>query len=61
MDKQMLVNAVKSVRTAAKRHSPEILTGIGIAGMITTTIMKRRATYAEHQSKGSRAHCGAAC
>lgn len=44
MDKQMLVNAVKSVRTAAKRHSPEILTGIGIAGMITTTIMAVRAT-----------------
>ena len=44
MDKQTLVNAVKSVRTAAKRHSPEILTGIGIAGMITTTIMAVRAT-----------------
>lgn len=44
MDKQMLVNAFKSVRTAAKRHSPEILTGIGIAGMITTTIMAVRAT-----------------
>lgn len=44
MDKQMLVNAFKSVRAAAKRHSPEILTGIGIAGMITTTVMAVRAT-----------------
>nr|WP_308759455.1 DUF6353 family protein [uncultured Bacteroides sp.] len=26
-----------------KRHSPEILTGIGIAGMITTTVMAVRA------------------
>ena len=44
MDKQMLVNAFKAVRTAAKQHSPEILTGIGIAGMITTTVMAVRAT-----------------
>mgnify|MGYP001100643429 CR=1 FL=1 len=27
-----------------KKHSPEILTGIGIAGMITTTVMAVRAT-----------------
>lgn len=44
MDKQTLVNAFKGVRAAAKRHSPEILTGIGIAGMITATIMAVRAT-----------------
>lgn len=30
--------------TATKKHSPEILTGIGIAGMITTTVMAVRAT-----------------
>ncbi len=44
MDKQMLVKAFKSIQMAAKRHSPEILTGIGIAGMITTTVMAVRAT-----------------
>lgn len=44
MAKQSLTNIAKSVRTAMKKHSPEILTGIGIAGMITTTVMAVRAT-----------------
>lgn len=44
MPKQSLASIAKSVRTAMKKHSPEILTGIGIAGMITTTIMAVRAT-----------------
>lgn len=35
---------VKGVRFTVKKHSPEILTGIGIAGMITTTVMAVRAT-----------------
>ena len=39
MGKPNLASIAKSVRTAMKKHSPEILTGIGIAGMITTTIM----------------------
>jgi hypothetical protein len=39
-----LSNIAKSVRTAMKKHSPEILTGIGIAGMITTTMLAVRAT-----------------
>lgn len=34
----------RNMRTAVKKHSPEILTGIGIAGMITTTVMAVRAT-----------------
>ncbi len=37
-------NIVKSVRTVISKRSPEILTGIGIAGMITTTVMAVRAT-----------------
>ncbi len=44
MGKTNLSNIVKNVRTAMKKHSPEILTGIGIAGMITTTVMAVRAT-----------------
>ena len=44
MAKPNLASIAKSVRTAMKKHSPEILTGIGIAGMITTTIMAVRAT-----------------
>lgn len=44
MPKHNLSSIAKSVRTAMKKHSPEILTGIGIAGMITTTVMAVRAT-----------------
>ena len=33
-----------SVLDAAKKHSPEILIGVGIAGMITTTVLAVRAT-----------------
>lgn len=44
MAKPNLSSIVKSARAAMKKHSPEILTGIGIAGMITTTIMAVRAT-----------------
>lgn len=35
---------VKSVEMWGKKRSPEILTGIGIAGMITTTVMAVKAT-----------------
>lgn len=44
MGKVSLTSIAKSVRTAMKKHSPEILTGIGIAGMITTTVMAVKAT-----------------
>lgn len=39
-----LSNIAKNLRTAMKKHSPEILTGIGIAGMVTTTVLAVRAT-----------------
>lgn len=35
---------IKSVRASVKKNSPQILTGIGIAGMITTTVMAVKAT-----------------
>lgn len=35
---------LKGVRTSVSKHSPEILTGIGIAGMMTTTILAVKAT-----------------
>ena len=44
MDKKTIAAAIRNMRTAVKKHSPEILTGIGIAGMITTTVMAVRAT-----------------
>lgn len=44
MEAKKLTNILKGVQMAAKRHSPEILTGIGIAGMITTAVMAVRAT-----------------
>jgi len=39
-----LSNIANGVRTAMKKHSPEILTGIGIAGMITTSVLAVKAT-----------------
>lgn len=44
MNKNTITAALRSMQTAVKKHSPEILTGIGIAGMITTTVMAVRAT-----------------
>lgn len=34
----------KDVKMAVSKHSPEILTGLGIAGMITTTVLAVKAT-----------------
>lgn len=44
MNKQTITNALKLAQRALKKHSPEILTGIGVAGMIATTVMAVRAT-----------------
>ena len=44
MNKASLINAITSLKVATKKHSPEILTGIGITGMLTTTIVAVRAT-----------------
>jgi hypothetical protein len=44
MTKQNLAKVAKSVQMAMRKHSPEILTGIGIAGMITTVVFAVRAT-----------------
>lgn len=39
-----LKNVIFSIRSMVRKHSPEILTGIGITGMVTTTVMAVRAT-----------------
>lgn len=44
MNKENIVNFFNGVRSTMDKHSPEILTGIGIAGMVTTTILAVRAT-----------------
>lgn len=44
MGKTNLTTIAKDIRKFASKRSPEILTGIGIAGMITTTILAVRAT-----------------
>ena len=43
--KKEIAKSFLSLKTAIKKHSPEILTGIGIAGMITTTEMCIRDRY----------------
>lgn len=44
MKKGCIPKAAKTVWLAAKKHSPEILTGVGIAGMLTTVVLAVRAT-----------------
>lgn len=44
MPKQNLASIVNGVQMVMKKRSPEILTGIGIAGMITTTVVAVKAT-----------------
>lgn len=44
MSKNAIAKIVKSVVNATKKHSPEILTGLGIAGMVTTTVLAVKAT-----------------
>lgn len=39
-----LTTIMKGIRKATKKHTPEILMGIGIAGMVTTTVLAVRAT-----------------
>ena len=44
MNKLALSKFARDVRTSLSRHSPGILIGIGIAGMITTTVLAVKAT-----------------
>ena len=44
MNKQQFTNFFKEIKATMSAHSPEILTGIGIAGMITTTVLAVKAT-----------------
>ncbi len=44
MKKQTVIKILKNIPSFLKKRSPEILTGIGIAGMIATTITAVKAT-----------------
>lgn len=44
MNRMNMENLFKNAKTMLSNHSPEILTGLGIAGMITTTILAVKAT-----------------
>ena len=44
MNKTNVAKLFKDVQTMVSKHSPELLTGIGIAGMITTTVLAVKAT-----------------
>lgn len=44
MNKYTISKFARDVRLTLSRHSPEILIGIGIAGMITTTVLAVKAT-----------------
>ena len=44
VNKSNVAKLFKEAQTVVSKHSPELLTGIGIAGMITTTVLAVRAT-----------------
>ena len=44
MNKESILKFFKTIKAGTIKHSPEIMTGIGIAGMITTTILAVKAT-----------------
>ncbi len=44
MGKTKIARILNTAKMTASKHSPEILTGLGIAGMITTTVLAVRAT-----------------
>ena len=44
MNKPNMTKFVKNAKTLLSEHSPEILVGVGIAGMITTTVLAVKAT-----------------
>ena len=44
MNKPNLKKIVRNVRIGIGEHSPKILMGVGIAGMVTTTIVAVKAT-----------------
>ena len=44
MDKQNVSKFFKGIRANVSKHSPEILTGIGVVGMFTTVVLAVKAT-----------------
>lgn len=44
MNKQSVAAFLKGLKVGVEKHSPEILTAIGITGMITTTVLAVKAT-----------------
>lgn len=44
MNKQVLTKFARNVQATLSKHSPEILIGIGITGMLTTTVLAVKAT-----------------
>lgn len=44
MNKESVTKFFKNIQNGMSKHSPEILTGLGIAGMVTTTVLAVKAT-----------------
>lgn len=42
--KQQIVNVCNAVKGKVEKHSPEILMGVGVVGVVTTTVMACKAT-----------------
>lgn len=60
MSKLTVAGIAKNLRRSMAKHSPEILTGVGIAGMLTTTVLAVKATpkaIALIEQKAQEANC----
>lgn len=44
MNKQSVTKTLKAFKRSLVKHSPEILTGIGVAGLVTTSVLTGKAT-----------------
>ena len=44
MGKLNIAKLANDIKSGVSKHSPEILTGIGIAGMVATTVLAVKAT-----------------
>lgn len=58
MSKSNMSKIIKNTKTWTNKHSPSILTGFGVAGMVTTTVLAVKATpkasYLLEQSKNEK-------
>lgn len=61
MNKENILKVFKDIQSGISKHSPEILVGIGIAGMLTTTVLAVKATPKALQAIDEAKKCEETC